>query len=163
MPVKIRWPVPSDIEIAQEAELLPITEIASRAGIREDELELYGRYMVKIDYTKVLARLKDRPDGKLICVTAITPTPLGEGKIEGAANDTPRRFVPYSALMYVSTGDTFVYTSPKPRTFVRQAVNIDYIADNVAVLKEGPPVGTEVVTVGAAELFGAEAGAGGAH
>ena len=80
MPVKIRWPVPEDLVIAQEAELTPIAEVAKDAGILDEELELYGRYMAKIDYAKVLERLKDRPNGKMICVTAITPTPLGEGK-----------------------------------------------------------------------------------
>jgi len=80
MPVKRRYPVPSDIEIAQEAELKPIEEVARDAGILEEELELYGRYIAKIDYKKVLERLKDKPNGKLITVTAITPTPLGEGK-----------------------------------------------------------------------------------
>ncbi|MFQ5987497.1 MAG: formate--tetrahydrofolate ligase [Dehalococcoidia bacterium] len=80
MPVKIRWPVPEDLVIAQEAELRPIAEVAKDAGILEEELELYGRYMAKIDYVKVLDRLKGRSSGKMICVTAITPTPLGEGK-----------------------------------------------------------------------------------
>lgn len=70
----------SDIEIAQAATLRPIQEIAARAGILDDELELYGRYKAKIDYMAVLERLTDRPDGKIIDVTAITPTPLGEGK-----------------------------------------------------------------------------------
>ncbi len=73
-------PVPSDIEIAQAATLRPIQEIAEKAGIRDDELELYGRHKAKVDFMAVLDRLKDRPDGKLIDVTAITPTPLGEGK-----------------------------------------------------------------------------------
>ena len=72
--------MPSDLEIAQEAELLPITEVANKAGIHDNELEPYGRYMAKVDYVQLLERLKDRPNGKLICVTAITPTPLGEGK-----------------------------------------------------------------------------------
>jgi formate--tetrahydrofolate ligase len=80
MPVKIRWPVPSDLEIAQEAELRPIADVAKDAGILDEELEPYGKYMAKIDYVKVLERLKDKPNGKMICVTAITPTPLGEGK-----------------------------------------------------------------------------------
>jgi formate--tetrahydrofolate ligase len=80
VPVKIRWPVPEDIAIAQEAELLPITEVAKKAGILDEELELHGKYMAKIDYTKVLERLKDKPYGKIITVTAMTPTPLGEGK-----------------------------------------------------------------------------------
>lgn len=80
MPVKIRWPVPEDLKIAQEAELRPIAEVAKDAGILDEELEPYGKYMAKIDYTKLLERLKDRPNGKLITVTALTPTPLGEGK-----------------------------------------------------------------------------------
>ena len=80
MPVKIRYPVPSDLEIAQEAELRLITDVAKDAGLLDEELEPYGKHMAKIDYPKVLERLKDKPNGKMICVTAITPTPLGEGK-----------------------------------------------------------------------------------
>ena len=69
----------TDIEIAQEAELLPITEVAAALDITPDELELYGKYKAKIsdDYMKKIA---DNPDGKLILVTAINPTPAGEGK-----------------------------------------------------------------------------------
>lgn len=70
----------SDIEIAQAAQMQPIQQIAARAGLLEEELELYGRYKAKIDYLSVLRRLADKPDGKIIDVTAITPTPLGEGK-----------------------------------------------------------------------------------
>lgn len=80
MPVNKRHPVPSDLEIAQEAELRSIEEVARDAGVLDEELEPYGKYMGKINYRKVLERLKDNPDGKLITVTAITPTPLGEGK-----------------------------------------------------------------------------------
>jgi formate--tetrahydrofolate ligase len=80
MPVKKRYPVPSDIEIAQKADLRPIIEVAKDAGILEDEIELYGKYIAKMDYKKILDRTKEKSYGKLICVTAITPTPLGEGK-----------------------------------------------------------------------------------
>ncbi len=69
----------SDIEIAQKATLKPITEIAKSAGILEDELELYGKYKAKISLD-ILKRLANKPQGKYIDVTAITPTPLGEGK-----------------------------------------------------------------------------------
>lgn len=69
----------SDIEIAQGCNMLPITDIAENAGILHDELELYGKYKAKIS-TDAWQRLKDRPDGKLILVTAINPTPAGEGK-----------------------------------------------------------------------------------
>src|SRR3954465_12673706 len=71
--------MPSSLEIAQEAHLRPITEIAEAAGLLPDEIEPYGRYKAKIDLG-VLERLADRPDGKLIDVTAITPTKAGEGK-----------------------------------------------------------------------------------
>ncbi len=67
----------SDIEIAQEATMLPVTEVAKRAGLSEDQLELYGRYKAKVD----IHALKDLPKkAKLILVTAINPTPAGEGK-----------------------------------------------------------------------------------
>jgi formate--tetrahydrofolate ligase len=71
--------MPSSLEIAQSAQLRPIDEIASEAGILADELELYGRYKGKIDLS-VLERLAAREDAKLIDVTAVTPTPQGEGK-----------------------------------------------------------------------------------
>ena len=68
-----------DLQIAQEAKLKPITEIAASIGIKEDELDLYGKYKAKIS-PDILNRLQDRPQGKYIVVTAVTPTPLGEGK-----------------------------------------------------------------------------------
>ncbi|WP_298843837.1 formate--tetrahydrofolate ligase [Clostridium sp.] len=71
--------VPSDIEIAQKANMLPITKIAEKFGIDEDELESYGKYKAKVSLS-IFDRLKDKADGKLILVTAITPTPAGEGK-----------------------------------------------------------------------------------
>ena len=75
----LRTPVPSDIEIAQAATPLPITQIAAEAGILPDELELYGKSKAKV-HLAVRDRLKNAPNGKYIVVTAITPTPLGEGK-----------------------------------------------------------------------------------
>ena len=69
----------SDIEIAQAATLVPIAKIAEGLGIQEEELELYGRYKAKLN-EKLFARLKNEKNGKLILVTAINPTPAGEGK-----------------------------------------------------------------------------------
>ncbi|HQX76361.1 MAG TPA: formate--tetrahydrofolate ligase, partial [Thermoflexales bacterium] len=71
--------VPSDLEIAQAATVQPITEIANNCGILDTELELYGKTKAKV-HLSLRDRLKDRPNGKYIDVTAITPTPLGEGK-----------------------------------------------------------------------------------
>ncbi len=69
----------SDIEIAQEAKMLHIREVAAQLGIEEDDLELYGKYKAKLS-DELMERVKDNPDGKLILVTAINPTPAGEGK-----------------------------------------------------------------------------------
>ena len=77
--LKLRRPVPSDIEIAQEAKIKPILQVAKELGIRENELELYGPHKAKVKL-EILERLKNKPNGKYIDVTAITPTPLGEGK-----------------------------------------------------------------------------------
>lgn len=69
----------SDIEIAQEAQMAHIKEVAAKLDIAEDELELYGKYKAKLS-DELMERISDRPDGKLILVTAINPTPAGEGK-----------------------------------------------------------------------------------
>ncbi len=79
--------LPSSLEIAQSATLRPIGELAEEAGLLPDEVELYGRYKAKIDLS-VLDRLADRPDGKLVNVTAITPTKAGEGKTTTAVSLT---------------------------------------------------------------------------
>jgi len=71
--------VKTDIEIAQEAVMEPITKVAAQLGVTEDDLELYGKYKAKLT-DEYIDSLKDRPDGKLILVTAINPTPAGEGK-----------------------------------------------------------------------------------
>jgi len=78
-PLTLLDPVPSDIDIAKAAIMKPIKDLAEEVGILEDELELYGKYKAKVTLD-ILERLKDVPDGKYIDVTAITPTPLGEGK-----------------------------------------------------------------------------------
>ncbi|HYA08394.1 MAG TPA: formate--tetrahydrofolate ligase, partial [Gaiellaceae bacterium] len=79
--------MPSSLEIAQEARLLPISEIAAAAGLEPDEVDLYGRYKGKVALS-VLDRLAGRPDAKLVSVTAITPTKAGEGKTTTAVSLT---------------------------------------------------------------------------
>ena len=71
-----------------------------------------------------------------------------------------QKVVPYSSLIYDLHGETWVYTAPQPRTFVRQKVEVAYIEGDTAVLKDGPPVGVVVASVGVAELYGAELGVG---
>jgi len=82
----------------------------------------------------------------------IQTAPVREEQVSGAQ----RRVVPYAAVLYDAQGDTWVYTSPEPLTFVRNPIVVDHIDGDTAVLSEGPPSGTAVVTVGATELFGSE-------
>jgi len=71
-------------------------------------------------------------------------------------NSAPKLVVPYSSIIYGPEGQTWIYTSPEPRTFVRYTIEIDYIKGDHVYLKAGPPVGTTVVSVGVAELYGTE-------
>ncbi len=70
--------------------------------------------------------------------------------------DDQRKVIPYAAVIYDPEGNTFTYTSPEPLVYVREAVKVDYVDGDRVVLSGGPPVGTEVVTVGAAEVYGTE-------
>ena len=81
MPVQKVKPVPSDLTIAQSAKMLPILDIVESLGLTIDDIDLYGKYKAKV-HLDVLddPRFKNRPNGKYVDVTAITPTPLGEGK-----------------------------------------------------------------------------------
>jgi len=75
-------------------------------------------------------------------------------------NGSMRKVVPYSSLIYDPKGRTWIYTSPQDRTFVRQQVEVDTIDGDWVLLIEGPPVGTEIASVGVAEIYGAETGVG---
>ena len=79
VPLKLVRPVPSDIDIAQAAELKKIQTISEEVGLLPSEIELHGDYKAKVRL-ETLDRLQDVPDGKYVLITAITPTPLGEGK-----------------------------------------------------------------------------------
>jgi hypothetical protein len=80
----------------------------------------------------------------------------GEVQVARSPSGTLRKVVPYAAVLYDAQGDTWVYTSPEPQVYIRHRISVDYIDRDLAVLSDGPPIGTTVVTVGAAELFGAE-------
>lgn len=81
-------------------------------------------------------------------------------EVERFGGETARKVVDYAAVVYEPKGDTAIYTNPEPLVFVRQPIKVDYIDGDVAVLADGPPVGTAVVTVGTAELLGMEFGVG---
>ena len=124
----------------------------------------------KSAYTKVEPAHVEHQEGEEISKLTLTEKAMERLDVqtvavrEAEANDSQtaqaRTVVPYSAIQYVAKGDTFVYTNPQPRTFIRQAVEVDYIEGDQAVLKNGPPPGAEVVSVGVAELFGTEFGVG---
>jgi hypothetical protein len=86
----------------------------------------------------------------------IQTAPVRETQVRGK----PGKVVPYSAVIYDLHGETWVFTNPEPLTYVRDAINVDFIDGDLAVLSKGPPSGTAVVTVGAPELYGTEVGVG---
>jgi hypothetical protein len=87
---------------------------------------------------------------------ALATTPVADDASSGA----PRKIIPYAAVIYSPDGGTWAYTSPEPRVFVREAIEIERIEGDKAILTAGPDAGTEVVTIGGAELLGAESGLG---
>jgi hypothetical protein len=121
-------------------------------------------------YTKVEPAHVEHKDGEEISKLTLTEkamerlnvqtAPVRERQNAGGENAGPGSVVPYSAIVYVAQGGAFVYTSPEPGVFIRQAVEVDHIDGDVAVLKAGPALGTQIVTVGATELFGTEFGVG---
>jgi hypothetical protein len=91
-----------------------------------------------------------------VTVTEKAVQRLGIEMVPIEAGAAATRVVPYGAIVYDPDGDTWVYTSPKPLTYVRTAVTVDDIEGDDAVLSDGPEAGTEVVSVGTAELYGSE-------
>jgi vacuolar-type H+-ATPase subunit F/Vma7 len=87
---------------------------------------------------------------------AIERIGLKTSTVIGRHNSPLILVVPYSAIIYDQSGQTWVYTSPKPRTFVRQKIDVDYIIGDDVFLKEGPPEGTVIAIVGVTELYGSE-------
>jgi hypothetical protein len=83
-------------------------------------------------------------------------TAVGEQDVDG----TLRKVVPYSSLIYDPKGRTWIYTSPQPRTFVRQQVEVDRIDGDQVFLADGPAAGTQIASMGVAEIYGAETGVG---
>jgi hypothetical protein len=98
-------------------------------------------------------------------VSRITLTPQAAGRLDIKTSAVERKagatVIPYAALYYSPTGETWTYTNPEGLTFVRQRIAVDRIDGNRVVLSKGPPPGTKIATVGVAELYGAESGIGG--
>ena len=121
-------------------------------------------------YTKVEPAHVDHKEGEAISKLTLTEkaierldvqtTAVREGRVNGAESEPSKSIVPYSSIIYIANGEAFVYTSPEPRVFVRQPVEVDYIEGDMVVLKNGPAPGVLVASVGVQELLGTEFGVG---
>ena len=133
-----KFPVPSDLDIAQAAKVKPIMEIAEKLGLEEEELIFYGRNKAKV-HLDVLKRLEGSPKGKYVDVTAITPTPLGEGKTTTSVGLVPPEV------------NIVRFRTPKiPNRILslffnnsNQIQDIDRVADTKLI---GPPIRWPVIT-----------------
>lgn len=111
----------------------------------------------RIDSTEVRGIMKVTLEPRAAERIGLETTTLGEEQVALESGGTGmRKVVPYSALMYDTKGETWTFTSPQPLVYVRQKVVVESIEGDRVILAEGPAVGTVVVTVGAAELMGAE-------
>jgi hypothetical protein len=95
-------------------------------------------------------------DLRRVTLTADAAERLGIRTAAVQRRGANRKVIPYAAVLYGPEGNTFTYTSPEPLVFVRHPISVDRIAGDRALLSNGPPLGTEVVTVGSQELFGTE-------
>ena len=119
------------------------------APVRARRVLIQGAAAPNTLYFKVKGGTQSLQAGQSVGVRLVEP-----------GSNTPKKVVPYSAILYDLTGDTWVYTNPEPSVFVRERVDIERIDKDLAVLNTGPAVGTQVVTIGAAELYGAESRSG---
>jgi hypothetical protein len=127
--------------------LLPVLSACAGAEEEEEPVE-HAAVVEPIDGTD-LARL-------ILTSDAVERLDIQTSDVlEGARSQT---LIPYAAVFYTAAGDTWTYTNPEPLTYVREAIVIDHIDGDRAFLSAGPPVGTAVVTLGSAELFGTETG-----
>lgn len=111
----------------------------------------------KVHYNPVVSLnpIKGDPDHKVITLTqeGVDRIVLRTGQVGGEGHQT---WIPYSALLYGTKGETYTYTSPRALTYVHKHIEVDRVVGNKVLLKHGPPAGTKVVTQGAQQLHGAE-------
>jgi hypothetical protein len=151
--VPLSGSVQNEVDRSQPALIVSLAEDDNTSGLTAQPVEA----MVSGDFEEevgVLYYVIDNADhglapGQRVLVEL---TLLGSG--------AQQTVIPYSAVIYDLQGQTWIYTSPEPLTFVRQSITVDYIEGDIAVLSEGPPAGTAVVTVGVAELYGLDTGVG---
>ncbi len=143
---------PNKVDRSQPALILPMSGGNRTAGVTArtvDRLAMDDPEEQKIPalYYEVEGAPQDLAPGQNVHV-----------ELTLVSNGAQHKAVPYAALIYGLHGETWVYTRPEPLVFIRHPVTVDYIDGDQAILSEGPPAGTEVVTVAGAELYGAETG-----
>ncbi len=127
---------------------LPLAACSQKSAGATTEKPAYVEDIEGSDFKRVV--LTEKAAARL----DIQLAPVSEEQVDG----TQRLVMPYAALIYGLNGETWAYIMPEPLAFVREAITVDYIVGDMAVLLVGPAIGTEVVTVGVAELYGAETG-----
>jgi hypothetical protein len=143
MPYGNRWLVAMPLAVG-----LQLTACNRQAGAAEEIEPAQVEHIEGTDLSRVTLTVKamERVDVQLGTVQEIQVMPSGRQRL----------VVAYSAVIYDVRGATWVYTSPAPNTFVRAQIEVDYIDGELAILNDGPPVGTQVATVGAGILHGTE-------
>jgi hypothetical protein len=141
------------VDRSQAANILPLALDDKTAGVPAKLVEKPAVQDPK-DAGTALYYAIDNPGGSLTAGQRVRV------ELALAGSGKPQKILPYSSVIYDLKGDTWTYTSPAELTFIRHAINVDYIEGDVAVLTDGPPAGTTVVVVGASELFGTEFGVG---
>jgi membrane fusion protein, multidrug efflux system len=141
-----------DVLQAEPAIVLPLLEDENAVGLTAQPVEMPA--VSDEDITTSLFYQVDNNDQKLV------PGQMVRVELSLVGNDSEQVVIPYAAVVYGMQGETWTYTNPSPQTYVLQAISIDYISGDVAILSEGPSAGTQVVTAGAAELYGTEFGVG---
>jgi multidrug efflux pump subunit AcrA (membrane-fusion protein) len=141
----------NQIEPSQQARVLPLSNDNAAAGLtaRPVQKPPVGDFEEPALYYAVESAGHGLVPGQYVRMEAVV---RGSG--------TQRKIVPFSAVLYGPRGETWVYTSPEPLTFIRHPIAIDYVDGDQVVLTDGPSPGTKIVTVGVVELYGAESGIG---
>ena len=123
---------------------------------QHDSLAAHGEQPAQIDKIEGSELSRVTLTGKAAERIGLETASVAEGELDGAM----LKVVPYSSLIYDPHGGTWIYTSPQPRTFVRQQVQVERIDGDWVLLVEGPAAGTEIASMGVAEFYGAETGVG---
>ena len=135
--------------------VVPIGMMLALASCKQDKVaEQY--HPAQVDSTDVKGIMRVTLQARAAERIGLQTAPITEEKVFLKGQEVVRRVIPYGALMYDTKGDAWTFTNPEPLVFIRKQVAVEDIDGNRVVLADGPPAGTAVVTVGAAELMGAE-------